>query len=206
MELTKKDVFDMVGFIKANYSYAYKDVNDDLLKIMMRTWFNSLSKYSKEVVEVAFMKAIEVCKMPPTLADIIQNIKRIENANEPTDTELWQELVDCVDKAKDCIYYYNFYIIESNGKTQSENAKERFNKLWEEMPQILKDYCGNKSGLVDIAQTDLEFEKNRFLKQLPTLKQRQEIKATTNPEILKIASGIVKELGSEEPLKIDNKE
>lgn len=97
MELTKKDVFDMVGFIKANYSYAYKDVNDDLLKIMMRTWFNSLSKYSKEVVEVAFMKAIEVCKMPPTLADIIQNIKRIENANEPTDTELWQELVDCVD-------------------------------------------------------------------------------------------------------------
>ena len=206
MELTKKDVFDMVGFIKANYSYAYKDVNDDLLKIMMRTWFNSLSKYSKEVVEVAFMKAIEVCKMPPTLADIIQNIKQIKVATEPTDTELWNELVKAVEVTNDCIYYYNFYIIESNGKTQSENAKDRFNKLWEELPQILKDYCGNKSGLVDIAQTDLEFEKNRFLKQLPTLKQRQEIKATINPEILKIASGVVKELGSAEPLKIDNKE
>lgn len=206
MKLTKKDVFDMVGFIKANYSYAYKDVNDDLLKIMMRTWFNSLSKYSKEVVEVAFMKAIEVCKMPPTLADIIQNIKQMKVATEPTDTELWNELVKAVEVTNDCIYYYNFYIVESNGKTQSENAKDRFNKLWEELPQILKDYCGNKSGLVDIAQTDLEFEKNRFLKQLPTLKQRQEIKATTNPEILKIASGIVKELGSEEPLKIENKE
>lgn len=194
MELTKKDVFDMVGFIKANYSYAYKDVNDDLLKIMMRTWFNSLSKYSKEVVEVAFMKAIEVCKMPPTLADIIQNIKRIENANEPTDTELWQELVDCVDKANDCIYYFQFQMVEDNGKTQSENAKERFNKLWEEMPQILKDYCGNKTGLFDLTQVDLEFEKSRFLKQIQTLRQRQEIKQEINFDLL--------ELEKEKQLKI----
>ena len=95
------------------------------------------------------MKAIEVCKMPPTLADIIQHIKRIENANEPTDTELWQELVDCVDKANDCIYYFQFQMIEDNGKTQSENAKERFNKLWEEMPQILKDYCGKRFAQMD---------------------------------------------------------
>lgn len=194
MKLTKKDVFDMVGFIKANYSYAYKDVNDDLLKIMMRTWFNSLSKYSKEVVEVAFMKAIEVCKMPPTLADIIQNIKRIENANEPTDTELWQELVDCVDKANDCIYYFQFQMVEDNGKTQSENAKERFNKLWEEMPQILKDYCGNKTGLFDLTQVDLEFEKSRFLKQIQTLRQRQEIKQEINFDLL--------ELEKEKQLKI----
>lgn len=194
MELTKKDVFDMVGFIKANYSYAYKDVNDDLLKIMMRTWFNSLSKYSKEVVEVAFMKAIEVCKMPPTLADIIQNIKRIENANEPTDTELWQELVDYVDKANDCIYYFQFQMIEDNGKTQSENAKERFNKLWEKMPQILKDYCGNKTGLYELTQVDLEFEKNRFLKQIQTLRQRQEIKQEINFDLL--------ELEKEKQLKI----
>ena len=194
MELTKKDVFDMVGFIKANYSYAYKDVNDDLLKIMMRTWFNSLSKYSKEVVEVAFMKAIEVCKMPPTLADIIQNIKRIENANEPTDTELWQELVDCVDKANDCIYYFQFQMVEDNGKTQSENAKDRFNKLWEEMPQILKDYCGNKTGLFELTQVDLEFEKSRFLKQIQTLRQRQEIKQEINFDLL--------ELEKEKQLKI----
>ena len=194
MELTKKDVFDMVGFIKANYSYAYKDVNDDLLKIMMRTWFNSLSKYSKEVVEVAFMKAIEVCKMPPTLADIIQNIKRIENVNEPTDTELWQELVDCVDKANDCIYYFQFQMVEDNGKTQSENAKERFNKLWEEMPQILKDYCGNKTGLFELTQVDLEFEKSRFLKQIQTLRQRQEIKQEINFDLL--------ELEKEKQLKI----
>ena len=194
MELTKKDVFDMVGFIKANYSYAYKDVNDDLLKIMMRTWFNSLSKYSKEVVEVSFMKAIEVCKMPPTLADIIQNIKRIENANEPTDTELWQELVDCVYKANDCIYYFQFQMVEDNGKTQSENAKERFNKLWEEMPQILKDYCGNKTGLFDLTQVDLEFEKSRFLKQIQTLRQRQEIKQEINFDLI--------ELEKEKQLKI----
>ena len=206
MNIAKKNIVEMIGIIKANYSYAYKDVDSDSMSLLIETWFESLSKYDGRIVMVAFKKALETCKMPPTLADIIQNIKQMKVATEPTDTELWNELVKAVEVTNDCIYYYNFYIVESNGKTQSENAKDRFNKLWEELPQILKDYCGNKSGLVDIAQTDLEFEKNRFLKQLPTLKQRQEIKATTNPEILKIASGVVKELGSEEHLKIENKE
>ena len=206
MNIAKKNIVEMIGIIKANYSYAYKDVDSDSMSLLIETWFESLSKYDGRIVMVAFKKALETCKMPPTLADIIQNIKQIKVATEPTDTELWNELVKAVEVTNDCIYYFQFQMVEDNGKTQSENAKERFNKLWEEMPQILKDYCGNKSGLVDIAQTDLEFEKNRFLKQLPTLKQRQEIKATTNPEILKIASGIVKELVSEEPLKIDNKE
>ena len=206
MNIAKKNIVEMIGIIKANYSYAYKDVDSNSMSLLIETWFESLSKYDGRIVMVAFKKALETCKMPPTLADIIQNIKQIKVATEPTDTELWNELVKAVEVTNDCIYYFQFQMVEDNGKTQSENAKERFNKLWEEMPQILKDYCGNKSGLVDIAQTDLEFEKNRFLKQLPTLKQRQEIKATTNPEILKIASGIVKELVSEEPLKIDNKE
>lgn len=196
MQITRKDIVSIIGLIKANYTYAYKDVDEDAMLMMIETWFVSLSRYDKQVVMIAFQKAIENCKMPPTLADILQNIKEIKTANEPTDTELWEQLVRAANKTSDYVYHFRFTMIEDNGKTQGDNARDRFNRLWDSLPQILKDYCGNKNGLIDLSRNDLSFEKGRFLKILPTLKQRQEIKQTINPAILELASGIVKEIES----------
>lgn len=196
MQITRKDIVSMIGIIKANYTYAYKDVDEDTMRMMIETWFVSLSRYDKQVISVAFQKAIEGCKMPPTLADILQHIKEIKVATEPTDTELWEQLVRAANKTSDCIYYFQFNLVEANGKTQGDNARDRFNKLWDELPQILKDYCGNKHGLIDLSNSDLSFEKGRFLKVLPTLKSRQEIKQTINPAILQLVSGMTKEIGS----------
>lgn len=196
MQITRKDIVSMVGLIKANYTYAYKDVDEDAMRMMIETWFVSLSRYDKQVVMIAFQKAIESCKMPPTLADILQHIKEIKTANEPTDTELWEQLATAIRKTSNYVYYFQFTMIEDNGKTQGDNARDKFNGLWDELPQILKDYCGNKNGLIGLTRSDLSFEKGRFLKILPTLKQRQEIKQTINPAILQLASGIVKEIES----------
>ena len=93
MKLSKENVLEMVGIIKANYPYTYKDVDDNTMRLMIETWFMSLSKYDKRVIDVAFRRTIETCKTPPTLADILGNIKDIETTTEKTDTELWQELV-----------------------------------------------------------------------------------------------------------------
>lgn len=202
MKFSKKDTIQIIGLIKANYTYAYKDISDSSLDLLIETWYESLSCYDKELVNIAFKKAIETCKMPPTLADIIQNIKQMQIATEPTDTELWNKLVTAVTDAQDCIYHFRFYMIESNGKTQSENAKDKFDKIWEELPQVLKDYCGNKSGLYSLTQTDLDYEKNRFVKLMPSIKQRLETRITTNPDILKLASGITKNINNNEMLKL----
>ena len=196
MELTKKDVIQMIGLIKANYPYTYKDMPDSSLDLLLETWYSSLSKYDKRVVETAFKKAIEKCKMPPTLADIIENIQEITETTELSDTELWQILLKATEDTSDCTYYFNFYLVEDNGKTQSENAVERFNNIWESLPQILKDYCGSKDGLIDLSETDMSFEKGRFLRTLPTLKQRQQVKLTTNPDILKLVSELSKNMDS----------
>ena len=75
MQITRKDIVAMVGMIKANYTHAYKDVTKPELSAMVEFWYSSLAKYEKEVVNVAFQRAVESCKFPPTLADIIQNVK-----------------------------------------------------------------------------------------------------------------------------------
>lgn len=184
MELEKKNVVEMIGLIKANYTYAYKDASSNSMQMMANLWFNSLYKYDKRVVDVAFQKALETCKMPPTLADIIENIRKIKVSTEPTEMELWEQLVTAVNKADDISYYFQFTMIESNGKTQGDNARDKFNQLWEGLPQVLKDYCGNKNGLLRLTETDMSYEKGRFLKILPQILQRQEIRQTINSEVL----------------------
>lgn len=199
MQITKKDIVGMVGIIKANYTYAYRDTTEKEMLAMVETWYMSLARYDKEVISVAFQRAIESCKMPPTLADIMQQVKAIKIATEPTDTELWEQLVKVLGKVNDCVYRFRFNAIQSNGLTQGENARNEFKQVWQGLPSILKAYCGNESGLINLSKLsldDLSYEKGRFLKAVPSLKTRQEIKQTINPSILQLASGTIKELSN----------
>ncbi len=196
MQLTKKDVVSMIGIIKANYTYAYKDVAKDDMLMLIETWYTSLARYEKEVVSVAFQKAVESCSMPPTLADVLKNVKTIQAATEPTEAELWEQLSSTLRKVSGCVYKFQFNAIQANGLTQGENARNEVKAIWQGLPQILQEYCGNESGLINLSKVDdLSFEKGRFIKALPTLKTRIEIRQTVNPDILQLASGVCKELG-----------
>lgn len=199
MQITKKDIVSMVGIIKANYTYAYKDTTEKEMLAMVETWYMSLARYERQIVSAAFQRAIESCKMPPSLADIMQHIKSIKAATEPTDTELWEQLVKVLYRVEDCVYRFRFNAIEENGLTQGDNARNEFKKIWEGLPQLLKDYCGDKSGLVSLSKLTLEeltFEKGRFLKAITNLRTREEIKQTISPSILQLASGTLKEIGT----------
>ena len=117
MQLTKQDVVGMVGVIKANYDNAYKNSTKDTLLAMIEQWYKSLVVYEKEVVVVAFQRALEECEYPPNLANIIKQIKTIKEATEPTDAELWAELTDILRRVSRCVYMFRFNMIEINGLT-----------------------------------------------------------------------------------------
>lgn len=196
--VTKKDIIGMVGLIKANYNYAYKDVVMEDMEMLYEMWFRSLAKYDKKVVGAAFQRAMETCKMPPTLADIMQHLKTIKAATEPTDTELWEKLTAVLYEVDKCVYAFRYTAIDYNGLTQGQNARNRVSEIWDNLPPILKEYCGDKGGLINLSKLDMEelgFEKGRFLKLLPTLRNRMEIRQTINPDILQLVGGGYKELG-----------
>lgn len=198
MQLTKKDIVNIVGAIKANYTKEYKDTTKEQLLAMIEWWYNSLKVYDKEIVQVAFQKALESCKYPPNLAHIIEQINLLKSAAEPSDTELWAHLNNTLREISSCVSRFNATFVEANGKTQGENARSEAKAIWEELPRVLKEYCGNESGLIRLSRLNIEelgFEKGRFLKLLPTLKTRIEIKQTIHPDILQLASGTYKELG-----------
>lgn len=164
----------LIATIKTIYPYYSKDGDS---KILAKTWMLLLKDIPDDMVTVALAKCLQICKVPPTPADILEQVKEIAKVNEPSDEEMWVTLTKAVRKSQEHIFNFNHTFIESNGKTQGDNAREKFQKLYDELPEKLKKYLGSKSELMRLAKfndEEMMFEKKQFLKTLPTIAKRQE--------------------------------
>lgn len=172
---TQNKITEMIAAIKTIYPYYAKEAN---IQILVRTWNLLLKDYPDNITEAAFLKCLQTCKMPPTPADVIENIKAITEATEPTDEELWNELTIALRKTERLIYYFRFNAIEANGLTQGENAQREAQAIWESLSDKIKQYLGGKSEFMRMAQgfsdDELKFERSRFLKAMPTIQKRKE--------------------------------
>ena len=183
-----KKIGEIIASIKAIYPYYAKDSDVDVLA---KTWMLLLKDVPDEVVRIAIIKCLQICKMPPTPADVLEQVREISLINEPTAEEMWIELDKATRKARDCIYNFGHTFIESNGKTQGENARDKFQALWDSLPEEIKTYLGGKSELQRISKYDDEqmmFEKKQFVKSLPNIRKKQEyaelnllVSGNTNP-------------------------
>lgn len=173
---SKLKIAKLIAVIKTVYPYYSKDADSETLA---KTWLLLLKDVSDEAVTIALTKCLQTCKVPPTPADILEQVKALGELNEPTDEETWVTLTKAVRKSQEHIYNFGHTFIESNGKTQGENARDKFQKVWDDLPEKLKTYLGGKSELMRLAKYNDEqmmFEKKQFLKTMPTIHKRQEYK------------------------------
>ena len=172
---TINKITDMIAAIKTIYSYYAKDTD---IKILVKTWNLLLKDYPDEAVEMAFYKCLQTCKMPPTPADVIEQLKAMIEANEPTDEELWNDYTKALRETERQIWRFEHTFVEPNGKTQGENARAKVEEMWSGLPERVKQYVGSKGELMRMAKNytdeELKFEKTRFLKTMPTIKKREE--------------------------------
>lgn len=172
-----KQITSIIAAIKTIYAYYARDTD---VQMLVKTWEVLLRDYQDEIVDKALYMCLQTCKTPPTPADLIEQIRNLQAADEPTDEELWDTLTRALRKAESLMYYYNFTWVEENGKTQGQNARESMERLWNSLPERLQMYVGSKGELMrmarDYGDEELKFEKNRFLKQMPTIQKRQEIR------------------------------
>ena len=171
---SKKKLIEMIMSIKAIYPYYAKDSD---IELTVKTWNILLKNIPDDVTEIAFYKALQTCKMPPTPADVLEEVKGLQKAIEPTDEELWGVFLKVLPKVCELRYMFRFTAIQENGKTQGENARDKVEKIWQDLPDKLKQYVGSKGELMRLAEytdDELKYEKNRFMKSMPTIHKRQE--------------------------------
>lgn len=188
-KITEKDILEMITIIKANYFYAYKDISKTEMQAMARTWFIILGKEPKELVMAGFYKALEHCKMPPTIADIKSEINAIYDATRDSDTELWAKLHNALNYCRARVYKFQFNVILENGKTQGQQAREETKECYNSLPEEIKTYLGSYSEFIALANNNEndEFEKGRFLKIIKSIRERSETLKTISPEVMSIA-------------------
>lgn len=184
---SRQKITDMIGVIRAIYPYYAKD---GLISITAKTWEVVLAKYTDKEVGVAFELCLQTCKMPPTPADIIEKINAVNKALSPTGEELWKRLVETLKECAELYDRFGFTAIEKNGLSQGKNARNKTEKIWDNLPSELKEYCGGYGEMMRMANNfdpSDTFERNRFLKRIATIEQTIEYKG------LALSSGMVSE-------------
>ena len=168
-------ITEVIAAIKTIYPYYAKDAD---VQTLVKTWNVLLKDYSDEDVTTALYMCLQTCKMPPTPADLIERLSSLKASLEPSDEELWNDLTAALRKADWYISRFAGTFREDNGLTQGQNARRGFERLWEGLPERIRMYLGGKGEFQRLAQNrddeEIKFERNRFLKTMPTIKRRHE--------------------------------
>lgn len=179
-ELKKTDVLDYITVIRLNFDGAYKTTEKDEFERLIQSWYNILKAYPKEVCDKAVESALKTSEFTPRIGTIVKEIEKICAAQEKSSETLWAEVISVLYKVNEELWRVRFTAIESNGKSQGDNAKERIYATFNSLPLELREYLQNTGALITLAQMDeksLAFEKNSFIKALPNIKNRLRIRA-----------------------------
>ena len=188
--ITPQDVNKYITTIRINFENSYKTQSDEEREILIKSWFAILKDYPKEIVDKAVINAIKNAEFAPRIGTIVKEIEKMREAYEKSETELWSELTGVLREVETCAYRFRFTALDYNGKTQGENAIMRVDEIFNGLSPELKEYCRNVGGLIELAKSEgLEYEKGRFMRTMPTIKQRARTRQET-PNLARLIQGL----------------
>lgn len=187
-KLTVEDINRYITTIRINFENAYKTQGDEERIMLYKTWYAILKEYPKEIVDRAVLNAIKHAKFAPRIGDIVEQIEKMQVAYETTDNELWESLTGILPEVAKVMYfgtaksYYNGRLID---------PIDEVNRIYNGLDPILKEYVGGVRELVTLSkQPTLEYEKARFLKVIPQLKERAKTRRETGDRLAALVAGV----------------
>lgn len=153
--------------LKAEYFYAFKDMPDELFKIKVKNFMNSLEGYTDKEIDVALGFVLKENKTLPTTAHFIEVLERNREMLLPSAEEEWNKVSSVITKIKCNRDIYDIDI-------RIQKSMKDYNSLSNDV----KEYYINYSGFLDLLEVkNLEIAKAQFLKAFPEwrrLKKKKE--------------------------------
>lgn len=94
--ITKKDIIDTITLLKITYPNSLKDISEDELKIMIEVWTQDFKNTTKENFNKAIQNIRYTNKFFPSIADIKEELAKIQINNIPNAEDEWQEVLYAV--------------------------------------------------------------------------------------------------------------
>ena len=176
--MTRAETASTLSILVAAYPQFYKNFSKQQMDNVLDLWAEMFADDDVYVVKLALKNLIaKHSGFPPDIAALKAEIKELVLAanNAPTDEELWQKLKSAI---SDGCYGY----------------AEQYKKL----PPVLQRYLGDAHTLRELAVTDEKtlntVVHGQFLKQITSIREREEFSRKLSPEIKAVLSGVYKPL------------
>lgn len=175
---TQNKIVEIIYAIKTIYPYYAKETD---VESLVKTWGMLLSDVSDEMADAALYQALRVCKMPPTPADLLEQLRAMTAAQEPTAEELWVAYHKALQDTMRLVPQFQYTYVDASGVSQGQRARNKVEAIWAGLPEPVRQYLSSKGELIRCAQQmgaspeeDTQWEKQRFLKQVPVIVKRAE--------------------------------
>lgn len=90
MKTEKKDIVDMIKYIRANYNKAYKAQEAD--NILVDGWYDTLKDYEKDEVFDVIRSLVSKSTYPPKINEIVNGLKELdEEKKQRNNAEWWKK-------------------------------------------------------------------------------------------------------------------
>lgn len=188
MELTRLDVTKMLGIVYLESGQAISDID---LERRIDFWYAALSGYDRELVMEAFKNVALETNYPIRLANINNEIKRLQSLGEKTDEELWSELAATFQAVEHNADGYKYTAKDDSGKPEWQRCMEANQRIYDGLSPELKAYVRNVSELIEIARKDDEgrsIERAIFKKRIGQIREQERLRKQTPKEILELIS------------------
>lgn len=197
MLLKKAHIVEYITLINLQFPNVYQFATERDRELFINLWFEGLKDYPKELCDMAVKKAILKAEFAPKIATVIKEVENLVEAQDISDGELWNNLVSALNAIRNEMPYaserYDDIIHDDTGLTTAGEARKHISRVYDRLESKLKEYCGSMRGFMDLAQIaeeDLQYEKGRFLKQMPIIAERIKTQQQTPPQLANLIKGI----------------
>ena len=197
MQATKTYLHDTLTMLAEEYDD--KDILTDGARMDARVnlWYDALNAYPYKLVDAAVANVMRTLPFRPKLADICNEIKRLQSANEPTGEEIWAEISATLAKVRWNAAGYRLTATREDGMTQGEWCITSNERIYAALSEEARLYVRSVGDLVTIAYKDekeLAIEKAIFLKRFDGIREQERLRKGTPKEILELAAASVPRL------------
>lgn len=197
MKINKSTISQLFELIRTAYDNAFAGKSESDMYNLVELWYDCLKEYPQEVILQATKNAIKYSEFVPRIATVVREADALMQAYSPNEGALWNELKAAIDKVSGELPYmsgaYDTVKHVDTGLTTAGEVCRLIHTTYCGLNDKIKEYCGNERGFIDIARLDeegLQFEKARFMKQLPILAERVKLKRNIPPQLADLIKGI----------------
>lgn len=185
-KLNETDVIKIITLIRLNFENAYK-LPEKEMQLLISSWYSILKPYPKELVNEAAKRVLSHAEFAPRIGNIVGELEKMQQAFMRSDGELWAELNGVLYEANRCAHSLHLTYKPDGEHTQGEMAAARLKEIFEGLSEEIREYLGNTHQLAVFSDYDAEqlsFERGRFLKLLPMLRSRVQMRKTLSGSAL----------------------